>query len=662
MNIINIVILLALGLFAVYSLAMGIKERYEKISMAMPENRFDQPTERLWGMLGNVLGQKRILRERGAGIMHVFIFWGISLFAIGLVLFILEGLFPVIKFNNQLFYLIIDIFGIFGFLGMAIATWRRYVAKVPRLDVGPWEEEKMIVALTVAIILMIVSYFIGSAANAVASGTEARYEMAPVTGMLVNAFAGMTAAGVLYQLFYWLAILPALGLLVFFRYSPLVHPLAAPINIYFRNLQPRGGQIKKINLGDEDEEDEDEDEDEDEEMNFGVSKITDYTWKQLLDCYACAECGRCQDNCPANLSGKPLSPKKVILTLREHLPNKGDNKEDLPEVAGEILSEDIIWACTNCYACQEHCPQLNEHINKLIDLRRHLVLDVSEFPSEAQLAFTNMERNSNPWGVGWTTRADWADGLDVPLMEDNSDVECLFYVGCAGAFDERIKNVAKSMVKILKAAGITFAILGSEEKCCGDSARRLGNEYLFKSLVDENIETMNGYGVKKIITCCPHCFNSLKNEYPQFGGNYEVIHHTQLISKLLQDKKINLQGDGERLKLTYHDSCMLGRYNNEYDAPRNIISKIPGASLTEMERNRNSAFCCGAGGGRMWLEEHGTRINVMRTEQALQTQPDLIAVNCPFCLTMIEDGLKDQGQEENVQAKDLAELVVRYMQ
>jgi len=660
MNIFNSVILLALGLFAVYNLVIGIKVRYEKLAMAMPENRFDQPTERLWGALGNVLGQRRLLRETGAGIMHVFIFWGVSLFAIGLVLFILEGLFPVIKFNNQIFYLLIDIFGIFGFLGMAIAGWRRWVAKVPRLDVGPWEEERMIVALTLAIWTMIISYFIGSAANAVATGTEARYALAPVTGLLTNAFAGMAAANVLYTVFYWLAILPALGLLVFFRYSPLVHPLAAPLNLYFRNLQPRGGQIKKINLGDE--EDEDEDEDEDEEMNFGVSKITDYTWKQLLDCYACAECGRCQDNCPAYLSGKPLSPKKVILTLREHLPNKGDNKADLPEVAGEILSEDIIWACTNCYACQEHCPQLNEHINKLIDLRRHLVLDVSEFPGEAQLAFTNMERNSNPWGVGWTTRGDWADGLDVPLMEDNPDAEYLFYVGCAGSFDERIKNVAKSMVKILQAAGVSFAILGSEEKCCGDSARRLGNEYLFKSLIDENIETMNGYGVKKIITCCPHCFNSLKNEYPQFGGNYEVIHHTQLISKLLDEKKITLQGAGEKLNLTYHDSCMLGRYNEEYDAPRKIISKIPGASLTEMERNKNKAFCCGAGGGRMWLEEHGTRINVMRTEQALETNPELVAVNCPFCLTMIEDGLKDKNQEENVQVKDIAELVARYMQ
>lgn len=365
--------------------------------------------------------------------------------------------------------------------------------------------------------------------------------------------------------------------------------------------------------------------------------------------------------------------------MKENLPNKtkslGNLKEayaataidsekaDLPELAGEIINEDVIWSCTTCYACQEHCPQLNEHINKIIDLRRNLVLDRSEFPSEAQLAFTNLERNFNPWGVGWSNRGDWADELDVPTMEDNKDAEYLLFVGCAGSFDDRTKNVTIALVKILQAAGISFAILGSEEKCCGDSARRLGNEYLYQSLVEENIEVFNEYGVKKVITACPHCFNTLKNEYPNFGGNYEVIHHTQLINRLIEDKKLNLQGVGDSLKLTYHDSCYLGRYNDEYEAPRRIIGHLPGASLVEMGRNKNRAFCCGAGGGRMWLEENiGNRINVMRTEQALQTKPEVIAVNCPFCLTMIEDGLKEHDQSEYVQAKDIAELVARYLQ
>ncbi|WP_449240586.1 heterodisulfide reductase-related iron-sulfur binding cluster [Desulfoscipio gibsoniae] len=668
---IKIILFVLLLIFSLYSFGMGIKERYEVLALAKPENRFDQPGQRLLGALGIVLGQRRIMREPGAGFMHLLIFWGLIVFSLGIVGSILEGLFPgvVLPFlgSNPYFYLLIDIFGLMAIVGMLISAYRRYIAKEESLGVGGWAEEKIIVALIAGIVTLVISYYISSGAHAVYAGAD-RYVLAPITGMLAAFWSGMTlsASQILYEVFWWLNVVLALGLLIFFRYSHLVHPLAAPINIYLRNLQPRGGSIKSLDLENEEEE------------NFGVSKITDYTWKQLLDCFACAECGRCQENCPAYLSGKPLSPKQLIADLKNNLPSNpkslGKLKEahataetneqtDLPELAGEVISEDVIWSCTTCYACQEHCPQLNEHINKIIDLRRNLVLDRSEFPNEAQLAFTNLERNFNPWGVGWSNRADWADELDVPLIEDNKDAEYLLFVGCAGSFDDRTKNVTTSLVKILKAAGINFAILGSEEKCCGDSARRLGNEYLYQSLVEENIEVLNGYGVKKIITACPHCFNTLKNEYPSFGGNYEVIHHTQLIKRLIEDKKLNLQGEGSSLKLTYHDSCYLGRYNNEYDAPRQIIGYLPGVNLVEMDRNKNRAFCCGAGGGRMWLEEHlGNRINVMRTEQALQTKPDVIAVNCPFCLTMIEDGLKEHDQAEQVQAKDIAELVARYLQ
>lgn len=667
----KILLFIVLLLFSLYSFGMGIKERYEILAMAKPENRFDQPGQRLLGALSIVLGQKRLMREPGAGLMHLCIFWGLVIFSLGIIVVMLEGLFPSLMIpvlgSNPYFYLLVDVFGLLAIIGMLVSAYRRYIAKVPRLGVGDWSEERVIVGLISGIVLLVISYFVSSGANAVTAGAD-RYVLAPVTGMLAAMWSSMSPSNsqVIYEVFWWMHVILAFGLLVFFRYSHLVHPLAAPINIYLRNLQPRGGSIKSLDLEDEEEE------------NFGVSKITDYTWKQLLDCFACAECGRCQDNCPAYLSGKPLSPKMLIATLKDNLPRKAkaagnlkeayaatetDGEASLPELAGEVISEDIIWSCTTCYACQEHCPQLNEHINKIIDLRRNLVLDRSEFPSEAQLAFTNMERNFNPWGVGWSNRGDWADDLDVPTMEDNKDAEYLLFVGCAGSFDDRIKNVTTALVKILKAADISFAILGSEEKCCGDSARRLGNEYLYQSLVEENIEVFNEYGVKKIITTCPHCFNSLKNEYPNFGGNYEVIHHTQLINDLIENKKLNLQGAGDSFKITYHDSCYLGRYNNEYDAPRRIIGQLPGASFVEMSRNKDRAFCCGAGGGRMWLEETlGNRINVMRTEQALQTQPEVIAVNCPFCLTMIEDGLKEHDQVENVQTKDIAELVARYLQ
>ncbi len=652
---VKIVVFVLMTVFAMYSFVMGLKERYNILALAKPENRFDQPGNRVSGTLAIVLGQRRLLREPGAGLMHIMIFWGLVIFSLGIIQFILEGLFPgtTLPFLGQspYFYMFVDVFGVLAAVGMLVSAYRRYVAKVPRLGVGDWSEERVIVALIAGIVLMVLSYFISSGANAVAVG-EGRYALAPVSGTLAVLLETMNQSlrQGLYEIFWWVNVALALGLMVFFRYSHLVHPLAAPINIYLRNLQPRGGSIRDLDLENE------------EEDNFGVSKVTDYTWKQLLDCFACAECGRCQDNCPAYLSGKPLSPKQLIAAIKENLPSPGGEQVDLPELAGNAISEDIIWSCTTCYACQEHCPQLNEHINKIIDLRRNLVLDQSEFPAEAQLAFTNLERNFNPWGISWSNRGDWALELGVQTLEENKDVEYLLYVGCAGSFDDRIKNVTAALVKILKAAGVSFAILGSEEKCCGDSARRLGNEYLFQSLVEENIESINEYGVKKIITACPHCFNTLKNEYPRFGANFEVIHHTQFINNLLNEQKVILSGANEPIKLTYHDSCYLGRYNNEYEAPRQIIKGLSGVSMVEMDRNKERAFCCGAGGGRMWLEESiGTRINVMRTEQALATQPEVIAVNCPFCLTMIEDGLKECEQTENIKAKDIAELVAGYL-
>jgi Fe-S oxidoreductase len=678
MAVVKIIIFLMLIAFALYSFVMGIKERYNILSMGKAENRFDKRGERLRGALAIVLGQKRVLRDPGAGIMHVFIFWGMIFFSLGMIQFILEGLFPgfilPVLGSSPFFYLIVDIFGLLAAVGMLISAYRRYIAKVQRLGVGDWAEERIIVALIAGIVLLVSSYFISAGASAYSAG-HARYSLAPVTGLFMSLFSGfpVPVRQVWYEVFWWINVLLALGLMVFFRYSHLVHPLAAPINIYFRNLQPRGGSIKPLDF------------ESDEVENYGVSKITDYTWKQLLDCYACAECGRCQENCPAYLSEKPLSPKKLIGDLKEHLPRQsktaaatgtggtaevteldatldtGGGQPELPEVAGEVISEDAIWACTTCYACQEHCPNLNEHINKIIDLRRHLVLDRSEFPAEAQLAFTNLERNFNPWGVGWTNRVNWAGELGVQTLEDNKNAEYLLFVGCAGSFDDRAKSVTAALVKILQASGTNFAILGSEEKCCGDSARRLGNEYLFVTLAEENIGLLNEYGVKKIITACPHCFNTLKNEYPQFGGNFEVIHHTQFIARLIKDKKIVLSGESKPFKLTYHDSCYLGRHNHEYEAPRRIISALPGAQLVEMERRENRAFCCGAGGGRMWLEEKGKRINNMRTEQALAAGTEVIAVNCPFCLTMIEDGLKEYEQSEKVMTRDLAELVVRYL-
>jgi Fe-S oxidoreductase len=361
-----------------------------------------------------------------------------------------------------------------------------------------------------------------------------------------------------------------------------------------------------------------------------------------------------------------LSPKKLILDLLTNLNQKGaqlltqqqaTNNETEEPLVGSAVTPDEIWACTTCRACMEECPVIIEHVQKVIDLRRNLVLMLSQFPKEVQLVLKNLTNNFNPWGIGFSSRGDWANGLDVKTFSGEDDSEILYFVGCAGAFDDRYKKVAQSFVKILNSAGIKFGILGAEEKCCGDSARRIGEEYLFQTLAQENIAIFQQHNVKKIVTTCPHGYNTLKNEYPQFNGNFEVIHAVELIADLLKQGKIVLKKDFQQ-SVVLHDSCYLGRYNNIYEQPREIIQNISGAKLLEMERNWDKSFCCGAGGGRMWFEETiGTRINNMRVEQALETKPNAVGVSCPFCLTMFEDGLKDKGVQDSVKTYDLIELV-----
>ncbi len=381
---------------------------------------------------------------------------------------------------------------------------------------------------------------------------------------------------------------------------------------------------------------------------------------------ACTRCGRCLDHCPAALSGKPLAPKKNWDALRTHMEEKGRTRklgakvdQEQKNLIGEVLAEDVIWACTNCLACAMACPVFIPCVDKFLEMRRYLVLMESRFPPEVQLVFRNMENNSNPWGVGSGLRAEWAKGLEVKTMAEDREVELLFWVGCAGSFDDRNKKVATSLVKILRAMEVKFSILGTEEGCCGDAARRIGNEYLYQSLVHANIEVLNGYGVQRILTLCPHCFNTLKNEYPQFGGHYEVIHYTQFLAEALRQGRLKLKNPVEKV-LTYHDSCYLGRANEIYEEPRQILKSIPSLQLVEMERNHVLSFCCGAGGGRMWMEEKlGTRINQLRTDQALQTGATLVATACPYCLTMIGDGIKEKELEEKMAAYDITELVVQ---
>ena len=401
---------------------------------------------------------------------------------------------------------------------------------------------------------------------------------------------------------------------------------------------------------------------------MGVRVLEEYTWKDLLDAQACIKCGRCQENCPAYLSGKELSPMHFIQNIAAQNKTRGEVLLKVPEdarteeqqalldegVVGTVISEDALWQCTTCRACSELCPARVVHPDKDIKARTYQVCMESAFPPEAQQTFRNLETNGNPWGIGWQKRIDWTRDLDVPTIEENPTAEYLYWPGCSGAYDARSRKVATAFVHLMKQAGVDFAILGNAEKCCGDSARRLGNEYLYYMLAQENIETLNNAGVKKIVTQCPHCLQALSVDYPQMGGNFEVLHHSQLLAQLIAEGKLK-PGASEYQQVTYHDSCYLGRYHGQYDAPRAVLTQGAQVQLNEMERNESKSFCCGAGGGHMWLEEPaGKKINHMRAEQALETHADALVTACPFCLTMLSDGVA--FHDATMPVKDLAEV------
>jgi len=424
--------------------------------------------------------------------------------------------------------------------------------------------------------------------------------------------------------------------------------------VAFKSLTPKGA-LKPIDL--------------EKAETFGAAKITNFTWKQLLDCYSCVICGKCQDVCPAYASGKPLNPKKLIQDLKEHLfevgpkllkvKGKVEASSANPNIAlvGNAVTEDELWDCTTCRACQEVCPVSVEHIDKIIDLRRNLVLEQASIPETAEGALRSIEDRGHPWRGTTLTRTDWAQGLDIKTLAEDSDIDILYWVGCTEALEERSMRIAQAMAKLLKLAGIKFGVLGSDESCCGEPARRLGNEYLFQMQAEKNIELLKGYNVRKIVTACPHCFNTLKNEYPQFGGNFEVIHHTEFIADLLKEGKLRIiKGSGG--VVVYHDPCYLGRYNDIYEPPRQVLNSVPDITLVEAERNRERGFCCGGGGGRMWLEESvGRRISELRIEQVIETKAQIVATACPFCLQMFDDAIKAKEAEEWLKVTDIAELV-----
>lgn len=669
MRVATILILLAVAL-VIFSVRAWKLYRYMMRGKREERLKDRKVWERVGTVLINVFGQKKLFRELNPGIQHFLIFWGFVILSLATIETVISGIFRSFSleflghYPYTAYSIMKEFFGVLVAAACLYGLARRFIIRPKRFDYS-LESQFDATFILMMILTLMVTMFIAEAANLAMelSGRESierlvfgsDYISNPVSFFIARDVLldkGMSYMGLRWTFLsaWWVHYIVLLSFGVYIPFSKHLHLLSAIPNVFLSSLTPKG-ELRNLNLEDEKAE------------SFGVGKIEDFTWKQLLDLYACTECGRCHINCPAQYTGKELSPRKLILDLKEHLIEKGPRLvsgkgEFEKSLIGVSVKEKELWACTTCRACQEECPVFIEHPDKIIDMRRHLVLMESKFPEEVQITFKNLETNYNPWSFGYSARADWAQGLDIPLASEKKNFDYLFWVGCAGSFDERGKKITQAFVKILKTAGVDFAILGTEEKCTGDSARRIGNEYLAQILIKENVETLKKYKFKKILTFCPHCFNAIKNDFPQFGAKYEIMHHSEFIAELIKQGKIKVNGDS--LKLTYHDSCYLGRYNGIYDEPREVLRAGKGVDLIEMARRRDKAFCCGAGGGRIWMEEkEGTRISEDRVKEALSLSPDAIATACPFCLTMMEDGLKAVDKDGKVKAFDIAEVVAK---
>lgn len=637
----------------------GFWRRYRLWKVGQAENRFEKWPTRLISTLAVAIANIRILRwsELYPGLMHLFMFGGAALFVLGKIIRLFS--FGGITIPPQSIYLyaslISEIGAVLILIGGGMAVYRRYIRRPSRLDTKP--EDTLVFVW--AFLLILTGFMIKGFRIATSEVSPPDWAMwSPVGYLVSHAFPTFVTEAKNEILVWHRTLIHAIPAFAFLGYiwvirSRLQHILLAPLNVFFRSLKPAGA-LTPIDL--------------ETTETFGVAKIEDFTWKQLLDLDACTRCGRCQDACPAYFSGKALDPKQVIQDLKTHLyevypiPLLRKPIESRQDMVTEAITEEVIWDCTTCRACQQACPIYVEHIDKIVDMRRNLAMERSQFPETVQEALKSLGAREHPWRGTTATRTDWAEGLEVKVLSEDSDIDILYWVGCTAALDDRNMKVSAATAKILQAAGINFGILGAEESCCGDPARRMGDEYLFQTLCEKNIELLKGYNVKKILTACPHCFNSLKHEYPQFGGNFEVIHHTQFIIDLIGDGKLKLGGlDGNKV-VAYHDSCYLGRYNDIYQPPRDILKAIGGIKKVELARSGPTSFCCGGGGGHMWMEEApDQRVNVKRTEDVIEAKVDLVATACPYCLTMFEDGLKTKEVEESIKAMDLSELVVQVL-
>jgi Fe-S oxidoreductase len=620
--------------------------------------KLDRIGERVKVLLTDVVGQTNVRRKSRPGWAHTLIFFGFLAVQPHSLELMIRGVFPSFHVGPLIpplygaYMFVADILAFPVLVGLGYALYRRLFIKPQYLTDGL--DARLIILFTSVIIITfyLLNAFLllpaigGSEFN---YGRYLTFSKVVYYGLdLSDLSAGGSRIG--FEIFYWIHVLTILGFLIYIPGSKHLHLLAAAPNVFLKPLDRSKAMIKT-------------DIENEEAESFGLGRISELNWKNVLDLYACTECGRCEEQCPADMTGKPLSPKRVIHDAKIDLFDQAaaviakDNEAVEPLIRENApINDDVLWSCTTCRACEDICPVNIQHLDLLLEARKYQVLMESSFPPEMQETFNNLENQSNPWGFGSDTRADWAKDLDVPLMTDNPQADVLYYVGCAASFDDRGKKIARAMARVLKKAGVNFAILGEEERCNGDVARRAGNEYLAQMMIAENVEILNQYQPKKILTGCPHCYNTIKNEYPQFGASYPVVHHSEFLLDLLKQGRIKANGNPIE-RLTFHDSCYLGRWNGIFEAPRDLLLMVSnGKGLFEMSRNADKGLCCGAGGARMFMEETiGKRINHERAQEVIATGANQVAAACPFCITMLTDGIRDNNG--NAEVKDIAEIL-----
>ncbi|MGN6380632.1 MAG: (Fe-S)-binding protein [Gaiellales bacterium] len=617
------------------------------VQRGRPVARTDDVPGRIRNESVIALGQRKLLQRLVPGLMHAFIFWGfivlLPTIVMAMIAIVDRGQ-TIPWLGHQGWYaLLADVFCVLVLAGVVTAFCIRKIQRPARFEGSHMGEADLILALIAGIVTSLLLWH----ASLIALGlNEWPASWSPVSQALSHLFGSGSATHDAERVLAWTHVLIILGFLAYLPRSKHLHIFTAVANVYFGRTRARG-RLEPLRFDDDVPE---------EEMRLGSGTAADMTWKQMIDAFSCTECGRCQDACPAWATGKALSPKLLIMGLRDQLfadgPGLVAGNGELAPLVPEAVTDEVVWDCVTCGACIQECPVSIEHIDHIVDLRRHLVMAEASFPAEADPMLRDVERSSNPWGKPQSERASWADGLGVRVLEPGDPApEVLYWVGCAASFDERARASAVATARLLESAGVDFAILGPREACTGDPARRMGNEYVFQSFAEQNVETLNEAGVTRVLTSCPHCFNTLATEYPDFGGRYEVVHHSEFLADLVKQGRI-APTRGEQ-RITYHDSCYLARHNDVLEAPRELVQAV--GQPVEMARSGKRTFCCGAGGAHMWMEERGRPINEERVREAAETGAETLAVACPYCTVMLDDGVRTSGRELRV--ADVATLL-----